>query len=101
MAVKDYMLSNSYKYNAAIKKTGPIDGASLYRRTQHIKNDRSGNSRNMGIVNMEDPYWAEFFERNMYHRATQWKLPSSLAWDHKKFGILEDVFGAEKMKEIS
>ena len=83
-----------------MKSTGPIDGASLYRRTQHIRSSDTADSRRVGIVNLDDPYWTEFFERNIYQRTTQWKLPSGFAWDYKKFGILEDIFGSEKLRKM-
>ena len=53
-----------------MKSTGPIDGASLYRRTQHIRSSGTADSRRVGIVNLDDPYWTELFERNIYQRTT-------------------------------
>ena len=33
-AVKHYLVENSEKYQQAIKKTGPIDNTSLYRKSK-------------------------------------------------------------------
>ena len=52
MAVKDYLMSNSEKYRQAIKNTGPIDNASLYRQ---VKNSRKDATPVMYCV--DDPYW--------------------------------------------
>lgn len=52
-AVKNYMVSNAEKYQRAIKKTGPIDNSSLYRR---VKSRENGEAAPL-IFNLDDPYW--------------------------------------------
>jgi len=82
-AVKDYILSNAERYQRAIRKTGPIDNASLYKRQRGQESPI--------IMNRDDPYWERFVEENST-RTRAWRLPSHLSWDHKEFGILNEVY---------
>ena len=80
-AVKQWKLKNGAAYTQAQGQTGPVNSASVYR--MH-KNDpsRESFSSNVGtIVNVDDPYWREFAERNHRH-SDRYKWPSALAWDH-------------------
>ncbi len=51
-ALKEYLLNNGDKYQNAIKKTGPIDNTSLYRRVAS-----KGDDSVPVMMNMDDPYW--------------------------------------------
>jgi hypothetical protein len=74
-ALKDYLLRNNDKYRQAMKKTGPIDNTTLFKRVQ--------NKDEVPIMmNMDDPYWQDFISRNVA-RTQQWRIPSHWAWDHK------------------
>lgn len=55
-AVKSYKLSNNQKYREAIKKTGPINTASVYLDNK--------SRREASMMNMDDPYWQEFMDKN-------------------------------------
>ena len=61
MDVKSYLLENSEKYRAVMKKHGPIDNASLYLSTQRKK----GSKDDVPVFfNTEDPYWQEILQKN-------------------------------------
>lgn len=92
-SVKQYLLNNSEKYNAAIKRTGPIDNASLYRR---IQSKREENATPV-FFNIDDPYWEEFVRKNVA-RTQQWRLPSQFVWDHKEHGIVGEVVDVKKVR---
>lgn len=50
------------------------------------------------IVNLDDPYWKEFYERN--HKATDhFRLPSALAWDYKEDGFIGELFDLKKLRK--
>ena len=52
-AVKEYLTVNHEKYQAAIKKTGPIDNTSLYRSIRDKRDEESAPV----FYNLDDPYW--------------------------------------------
>ena len=52
-AVKNYLVDNSEKYQQAMKKTGPIDNTTLYRKVSSKKNDDAVPV----IFSKDDPYW--------------------------------------------
>lgn len=59
-AVNNYQMNHSKEYQEAIKRTGPITNmGSVYMNNRNTE----GYSRS-SIVNMEDPYWQEFFDKN-------------------------------------
>ena len=88
-AIKEYTLANAEGYRRAMKSTGPIDNASLYRASR----------RNPApfVLNWDDPYWQDVFAKN-WRRADQWKLPSALSWDHKRHGIIGEVIDMETIE---
>lgn len=90
-AVKNYLLENSAKYQQAIKKTGPIDNTSLYRRV-------NSDSAVPAIFSLDDPYWQNFIEQNS-KRTQQWRIPSHLAWNHKQYGIVSEVIDVKRIRE--
>ena len=54
------------------------------------------------IVNADDPYWQEMYERN-YRAEDRYKLPSAFAWDHKQHGLLGEVIdlkGFERKSQL-
>jgi len=60
-AVKAWRLQNNAAYMSSMKKTGPVNTLSVYM------NNRPQGSQGYtpsSIVNMDDPYWQEFYERN-------------------------------------
>lgn len=91
-AVKEYLTNNYEKYQAAIKKTGPIDNTSLYR---NIRNKREDGSTPV-FFNMDDPYWQDFIAKNSA-RTQQWRHPSQFVWGHKELGIYSEVFDIKKV----
>lgn len=91
-AVKNYLLANSDKYQQAMKKTGPIDNTSLYRKVS------SQSDSAPAIFSLDDPYWQDFIEKNSA-RTQQWRVPSSLAWNHKQNGIVGEVVDIKKIRE--
>ena len=91
-ALKEFLLSNSEKYQQAMKKTGPIDNTTLYKRVALNKDEVPI------MLNMDDPYWQDFISRNSA-RTKQWKIPSHMAWDHKQFGIAGEVLDINRVRE--
>ena len=95
MAVKNYLLENTEKYQKAMKKTGPIDNTALYKRVESKRNE----NETPVFFCMDDPYWQEFMEKNS-KRHLQWKLPSFLAWNHKPEGILGEIIDFKRLREV-
>ena len=87
-AVKNYKLSNNAKYQNAIKSTGPINTASVYRTTK----DSSA-----ALFNQDDPYWQNLIEKN-YRKQDHYKVPSAMAWDHKEHGIIGEIMDVKKLQ---
>jgi len=93
-AVKNYQLNHSKEYQEAMKRTGPITNmGSVYMNNRETE----GYNRS-SIVNMEDPYWQEFFEKN-YRTQDQWKIPGVMAWDHKKGGLLGEIMDIDQLEQ--
>jgi len=86
-AVKEYQLNHSVSYQEASLKTGPIDTRSVYQTKTRPSHDGWTNSQ---LVNMDDPYWQEFYEKN-YRSEDVYKKPSGMAWDYKPHGIMDEV----------
>lgn len=63
-AVKSYQLNNNMKYQDAIKKTGPINTSSVYKNTRPKGTGKESAFTKSSIVNLDDPYWAEFLKKN-------------------------------------
>ena len=63
-AVKTYQLNNNMKYQGAIKRTGPINTASVYKNSRPEGTSKSSAYTRSSIVNMDDPYWQEHFKKN-------------------------------------
>jgi len=93
-AVKNYQLNHGKAYQEAMKRTGPIANTGAVYMNNRKTDDYSRDS----IVNMEDPYWQEFFEKN-YRTQDQWKIPSVMAWDHKKDGLLGEVMDIDQLEQ--
>jgi len=93
-AVKKYRLNNNSKYNQAMKRTGPINTSSVYKSIRPENNNGGANS----IVNLDDPYWQDYFARN-YRAQDRYKLPSAMAWDHREHGLLGELIDVKKMEE--
>ena len=86
-AVKEYQLNHKNSYQSAMKKTGPIDTKSVYM------NNRSSNKEEWNkssIVNMDDPYWQEYMEKN-FRSQDRYKIPSAYAWNYKPNGIMDEI----------
>jgi len=49
------------------------------------------------IVNMDDPYWQDFIEKN-YRSQDQYKVPSGMAWDFKENGIFGEIIDMKDLK---
>lgn len=49
------------------------------------------------IVNMDDPYWQDFYERN-YRSQDKYKLPSAYAWDYKEHGFIGELVDMKKLE---
>lgn len=75
-----------------MKRTGPIDNTSLYKRVNQNKDEVPI------MLNMDDPYWQDFISRNSA-RTQQWRVPSQMAWDHKQFGIVGEVVDIKRVIE--
>ena len=86
-AVKNYKLSNNAKYQNAIKSTGPINTASVYRSTK---------DETATLFNRDDPYWQSLIEKN-YRKQDHYKVPSAMAWDHKEHGLVGEIVDLKKM----
>ena len=81
-----------------MKQTGPIDTALAYQSARFASNSSFDKYSRSSIVNADDPYWQEYYERN--HRAQDhFRLPSALAWDHKEDGILGEILDLKKLRK--
>lgn len=60
-AVKLWKMDHNQQYGEAIKRTGAIDYDKVYRTTQ--KSGSDGWNRD-SVVNLDDPYWKDFFAKN-------------------------------------
>ena len=89
MGVKNYLLdsSNNKAYREAMARSGPITSSSLYH----------GESAGP-IFALDDPHFRESLMKNR-KREDQWRNPSALAWDHKKFGLLGEVVDMARHQE--
>lgn len=97
-AVKSYQTNHNAKYQEAIKATGPINTSSVYKNSRpDTTSDTAAFSRS-SIINMDDPYWQKFFEKN-YRIEDQYKLPSAHAYDHKEYGILSEILDIKKIEQ--
>ena len=76
-----------------MKRTGPIDNTTLYKRVQNQNKDEVPI-----MMNLDDPYWKDFIARNSA-RTQQWRVPSHLAWDHKQYGIFGEVVDFKNVRE--
>jgi len=92
-AVKQYKLQNNAKYNDAMKRTGPINTQSVYLNSRPVSDEYASNS----IVNMDDPYWQNFYKQN-YRAQDHYKLPSALAWDFKQGGIIGEIVDLKELQ---
>lgn len=95
-AIKNYKLSNTANYRDAMKQTGPVDTASAYRSARLQSTDPFEKYSRSSIVNVDDPYWQEYYDRN-YKAQDHFRLPSALAWDHKEAGIFGEIFDLKKL----
>ena len=93
-AVKQYLINNAESYQRAIKRTGPIDNTSLYRKVQSKRDQDAAPV----MFTLDDPYWQAFIENNS-RRTQQWRVPSHLAWNHKQFGIVGEVIDVKQVIE--
>ena len=74
-----------------MKKTGPINTLSVYMNNRNPES----NDVSKSIVNMNDPYWQEYYERN-FRAQDKYKLPSEYAWDYKEDGFLGELIDIKK-----
>jgi len=56
-AVKSYQMNNQMKYQGAMKNTGPINTASVYKNSRPSGTADTASYTRSSIVNMDDPYW--------------------------------------------
>ena len=94
-AVKLWKLDHSQQYRDAIKTTGAIDYDKVYRTAK--KSGSEGYNRD-SVINLDDPYWQEFFAKN-YRTQDKYKLPSAFTWDHRPSGILGEIFDMKQVSE--
>jgi len=79
----------------AMKRTGPI---STYRVYENLRVKGTTDAYGKSIMDADDPYWQQFFERN-YRLTDRYKYPSSMAWDHKEYGIVGEIFDMKKLEK--
>jgi len=92
-ALKEYLVVNAEKYQRAVKKTGPIDNSTLYRKVK-----QGSDAGAAGIMSADDPYWQRMLDENS-RRTQHWRVPSHLAWDHKPDGLVGEVLDMKKMRD--
>lgn len=97
-AVKTYQANHNIKYQEAMKRTGPINTASVYKNSRPESTSDSAGYTRSSIINMDDPYWQQFFEKN-YRIEDQYKLPSIHAYDHKEYGIYSEIVDVKKLEQ--
>ena len=98
-AVKSYLVSHNQQYREAMKRTGPIDTSKVYMNNRPSNHSNAGHDtyQRSSIVNMDDPYWQDYYDRN-YRAQDKYKLPSIYAWDYKEHGILGEVIDMKKLQ---
>ena len=98
-AVKSYLVSHNQQYREAMKRTGPIDTSKVYMNNRPSSHSNAGHDtyQRSSIVNMDDPYWQDYYKRN-YRTQDKYKLPSIYAWDYKEHGILGEVIDMKKLQ---
>jgi len=79
----------------AMKRTGPI---STYKVYENLRVKGSTDAYGKSIIDMDDPYWQQFVERN-YRVTDRYKFPSAMAWDHKEHGIVGEIFDMKKLEK--
>lgn len=79
----------------AMKRTGPISTNLVY---ENLRVKGSTDAYGKSIVDMDDPYWQQFMERN-YRVTDRYKHPSVMAWDHKEHGIMGEIFDMKKLEK--
>ena len=87
------MFNNQDKYKRAIQQTGPINNTAIYHKSR-----QEGDEALPMIFCKDDPYFQDLVSRN-YRREDRFKTPSTLAWDHKPYGILGEIFNMEQIKK--
>lgn len=91
-AVRDFMIDNQDKYQAAAKYTGPINATQIYHQAR-----QSGSAEQPVFMNVDDPYMHQF-QRENYRREDNWRLPSIHAWDHKPYGIFGEILDLKRFE---
>lgn len=97
-AVKSYQANHNVKYQEAMKATGPINTSSVYKNSRPDSTSGSAAYTRSSIVNMDDPYWQQFYEKN-YRIQDQYKLPSVHAFEHKEYGIISEILDMKKIDQ--
>ncbi len=83
--MREYLLSNNESYKRAIKNTGPINAAEIYKIKEQERES----------IDIPVSEWWKY--SNKYER---YKIPSFFAKDHKKYKGLEDIIDSEKLNKI-
>ena len=78
-----------------MQRTGMIDHQNVYKSAKRQGAD--GWART-GVLSADDPHFVEFMNKN-YRSQDLHKIPSAMAWDHSRHGILGEVFDLEEMEQ--
>ena len=97
-AIKNYKFNHVASYQEAMKRTGPIETAQAYRSARFQTNAPYEKFSRNSIVNEDDPYWREYYERN-FRAQDHFRFPSALAWDHKEDGIIGEIIDLKKLRK--
>lgn len=89
--LKQYSIDNSDRLRERIQFTGPMKGIIKNRRDSLMKKDDREQYIPVNINELHQKY---------NDRYNQWRLPSALTDDHRRYGIYSSIFGEEKLKKI-
>lgn len=91
-SVKEWKL----KHGAARRfgDSGPKSSISVYKQVG--RNPAKDAYNRSDVVNADDPYWQEVYDRN-FRQADRYMLPSAYAWDHQEGGILGEAVDIKEL----
>ena len=87
-SLRDYILENSAKLKERINFTGPMKGIIETRK------------KNL-LARSDSPYLPEHYDRLMaFDKYNRWRLPSYLKYSQTKRGVLDEIYGKDKLDKF-
>ena len=87
-SLKNYILQNSQKLKERINFTGPMKGIIETRK------------KNL-LARSDSQYLSEHYDKLMaYDKYNRWRVPSSYKFDQTKRGVLDEIYGKERLDKF-